>query len=232
MSKNERRRVPRQLHLVDDTDLANDGTHSSTAAKGAAGTHSSTAEVIGAGTHSSTAQRKALLKKIEAIRREHEISIARLCAEARVHPNTYRELRRGSCIPLHITLVKLTSAIGRIRAGQEAAMERTIIQSFVRILTWEFSEKGGWDPQEMLAQDFSSEKTNDPVWLAGSHMRRCAIYIVVEVLGVGKAKLANAIGLTRQAVHKSVAAIECKRMDDEVFDLHMQAAVERAKAWA
>lgn len=231
MSKTERRRLPRQLHIIDDTELKGDGIHSSTAKAKGDGTHSSTATPASDGIHSSTAKRQALLKRIETIRKQEEISIARLCAEARIHPNTYRELRLGNCVPLDITLVKLTKAIERIRAGQEAEVERKIIQSFVRLLTSDFARRGGLDPAVVLAQTFESEKTNDPVWLGSSRCRRQGIYILVEVLGVGKAKLASAIGLTRQAVHKTVAAVECERMRDSSFDSFMQSAVDEAMRW-
>jgi hypothetical protein len=231
MSKTQRRRLPRQLHIIDDTDLRRDGIHSSTAKSNTDGIHSSTATPSNDGIHSSTARRQALLKRIETLRKQDEISIARLCAEARIHPNTYRELRLGNCVPLDITLVKLTKALERIRAGHEAEVERKIIQSFVRLLTSDFATRGGLDPVVVLSQTFESEKTNDPTWLGASRCRRQAIYVLVEVLGVGKAKVAQAIGITRQAAHKTVAAVECERMRDAAFDAFMQAAVDDAMRW-
>jgi hypothetical protein len=78
----------------------------------------------------------------------------------------------------------------------------------------------------MLGQDFSEESPNDPVWRQAARLRRCAIYLLVEGMFGGKrAPIAHAIGITRQAVHKGVAAIEAERMRDGAFDAMMQAAI-------
>ncbi len=121
--------------------------------------------------------------------------------------------------------------MSRIVAGQQADVRRTICQSYLRSLTWEMATRSGWDPEMMVNQDFSGEECpNDPVWRQAARLRRCAFYLLVEILHVGKADMAHAIGISRQAVHKGVAAVEAERDRDPQFDALMQGMVDRMKA--
>ncbi len=126
----------------------------------------------------------------------------------------------------------MKDALDRLSAGTEAQEPRTLCLALLRLITADFSKRAGWDPQLMLSQSFAEERPQDPVWLQASRMRRCAIYVLVEGLFISKAAIGKAIGHSRQAVHKTVAAIEMERDRDNAFDKAMQAMMDTVKGEA
>lgn len=210
-----------QLDLIADTALANDGTHSSSVmARPSAGTHSSSLRAgSDTGTHSSSVDRLALMKKVDATRRQSGISIAKLCAAAKVHPNTYRELRRGACTPLEITLDKFTRALDRIRTGkaQEVAPPQ-VVAGFHRLLMQLIATQMGFDHELLLATDFSVQRPSNPQWLRAARIRQMAIYVVAVELQVSNADLGRALGDTRANIKFARDAIEDRREDGNEID--------------
>lgn len=206
--------APRQLDIIADTRLSETPGVLSTARK------TKTPGVLSTD-----------IKEIEKRRLKAGISIPRLCSDAGIHPRSYEVARGGKGGVRNSTLAKLSGALDRHGQRIEPEERRTLCQSYLRKITRELARQSGWDPDLMLNQDFSSENTNDPVWLQASRLRRCAIYLVVEGLFEGKrAPVARAVGISRQAVHKGVAAIEAERMRDDAFDKKMQSAIDEMKA--
>lgn len=162
-------------------------------------------------------------RRFDARRKSLGVSIARLCATAGVHPNTYETAQKGSTITRPTTMSKLRRALDRLSSGEKADAPRSLCESYIRYLTARVAEKVGADPQAVLATKFDAENTNDPVWLQASRLRRAAIYLVVEGVGISKASVGHAIGVSRQAVFKSVAMIEMERDRSVEFDHMMRA---------
>jgi hypothetical protein len=170
------------------------------------------------------------LKKLDARRRRLGVSIGKLCAAAGIHVDTYDDARAGRSRTRPATFDKLSAALARLAAGEETDDRRTLCQVTLRVVTAYMSIATGWDPELMLSQDFSVERPT-PIWLAASRMRRCAIYILVEGGGIGKATIGHAIGVTRAGVHKTVADIEAARMKDGEFDALMQRMMAQLKGY-
>ncbi|MBR0700159.1 hypothetical protein JQ599_09630 [Bradyrhizobium diazoefficiens] len=219
--------APRQLDIIVDTALAVDFknvTDLSTAHARKNVVDLSTARSAGNVTDLSTA-----MKAIERARKERKISVQRLCAIAGIHPNTYWNARKGVAPMRHRTMERLQAAMSG--KSRPAAHSRTVVQSYLRRLIRDFARQQGLDPEAVVNQDFSSECTNDPTWLLGSQLRRYAMYVLVEGLLDGqRAPIAGAAGISRQGVHKAVAAIEQKRMSDDAFDQWMQREIDNVRA--
>ncbi|MCK1407640.1 hypothetical protein [Bradyrhizobium sp. 76] len=219
--------APRQLDIIADTALRKTPGVLSTAPS------IQTPGVLSTARKNETpgALSTATIKDIEKRRLKAGISIPRLCTAAGIHPRSYEVARAGKGGVRKTTLRKLSDALDRHGERVEPEERRTLCQSYVRKVTRDLARQSGWDPELMLNQDFSSENTNDPVWLQASRLRRCAIYLVVEGLFSGKrAPVARAIGISRQAVHKGVAAIEAERMRNSEFDKKMELALLELRA--
>jgi len=231
--------APRQLDIVTDTVLARDpklapscqpngaaenGGYLSTARETKTRGHLSIVPQKETGPYLSTAD----MKKLDARRRRFGIAIPALCAAAGLHPNTYNDAKSGRSRTRRSTCEKLNAALNRLAAGAAADDRRTLCQMMLRLVTAQFSRAAGWDPAQVLAQDFSKEAAT-PVWRQAARMRRCAIYLLVEGGGIGKATIGHAIGITRQAVQKAVAEIEAARDGDHAFDALMQTMMVQLK---
>lgn len=161
------------------------------------------------------------MKRVDRRRKDLHVTIARLCAAAGIHGDTYEDARAGRSKVRASTVARLERALEALSAGEAPAAKLSLCQAYLRSITVQLAVKTGWDPELMLTQDFSSENTEDPVWLQASRLRRCAVYLVVEGLRLGKADIGRAVGVSRQAIHKSVAAIEAERERDAAFDALM-----------
>lgn len=169
------------------------------------------------------------IKTLDRRRRQLGITVLRLCSEAGVHVDTYDDARAGRSRPRARTLDRIATALNRLAAGAEADPRRTICQALLRLVTAEFARRAGWDAALMLSQSFEAERPQDPVWLQAARLRRCAIYVLVEGLMIRKAQIGHAVGCSRQAVQKAVAAIEQERERDPQFDALMQTMMDTVK---
>jgi hypothetical protein len=169
------------------------------------------------------------MQKFEARRRTQGVTIPDLCATAKIHPDTYRALRRGQNLARPQTMTVLNRALAQLAAGGAASEPKTLCMVLLRVLTAQMARSIGADPAKILGQDFRAENTNDPLWLQAARLRRCAIYLMVEGVEIGKAKIGAALGLTRQAIHKCVVNIEGEREADPEFDRLMQSMIEIVK---
>lgn len=161
-------------------------------------------------------------RRFDAKRRELGISIAKLCAAAGIHPNTYDTMRKGEAATRPTTMLKLRRAFNRLATGEKADAPRSLFEIGIRMFTADLARQVGADPVKVLAANFETENTNDPEWLQASRLRRAAIYLMVEGVGIAKADAGHALGITRQAVHKAVAVIELERDRDNNFDRIMR----------
>lgn len=160
-------------------------------------------------------------RRIAERRKQLGVSTSALIAAAGLYRDTYFMALRGGSSTRPSTFDALEQALDRFAAGETPARRLTVFESYLRTLIRQLAVQAGWDPELMLSQDFSSENTNDPVWLQASRLRRCAVYLMVEGKLCSKADIARVIGVSRQAAHKTVAAIEAERGRDERFDSMM-----------
>jgi hypothetical protein len=210
--------APRQLDIISDTALA--AQFACPAKDSALSTSCRSPKDSALSTASKKTKDSALstIAGIDRRRKDAGISHERLCRAANIQLRNWFRLIRGEHAAKSITLKKLNEAMDALAAGETTSQRLSLCQAYLRTITVQLAEKRGWDPELMLLQDFSSENTNDPVWLQASRLRRCAVYLLVEGLDFGKANIARAIGVSRQAVHKTVAAIEAERDRDREFD--------------
>ena len=199
--------APRQLDIVADTILA----------------EKNQGELSTAGKPKNQGELSTYnIKTLETRRIKHRIPIAKLCANAGIHTDTYDDARKGSSATRQATYEKINRALNQLVAGADVDVRRTLCQATLRLVTAQLARNTGWDPQLMLAQDFSAECPQNPVWKQAARLRRCAIYLLVEGLGLGKAEIGHAIGMTRAGAQKAVKEIEAERDRSVEFDALMQ----------
>jgi hypothetical protein len=118
---------------------------------------------------------------------------------------TWQDLRANRRSPKPRTLERLQAAL----AGAPRKASPAMILAFYRALMALLARETGADPDLMLAQDFSSEKPNNPVWMQAARLRRIAIYITAVELAIdSNAEIGRAIGCTRQNVSQARAQVE------------------------
>lgn len=217
-------REPKQLHIVDDTELR----HAMAANRQPSNTTPDlSTDIVGRSTPdlSTCAKPKttpdlstADLRRFDARRRTLRIAIPRLCAAAGIYTDTYELAKSGRSQMRPQTFAKLNAALNRLAAGQEGNEPRTLCVALVRLVTAQVARAVGADPAKVLATDLAQNRSNAPDWLQASRCRRCAVYLVVEGLGLRKAAIGHALGITRAAAQKIVKEIERERDHDAALD--------------
>lgn len=81
-----------------------------------------------------------------------------------------------------------------------------------------FAREYRLDPDEVIATDFSRQTSANRQWLMAARIRRMAMTVLVDRLGIGKAQLARAIPCTKQNVGQAVAQISDLRDEDGELD--------------
>ncbi|MFT4115439.1 hypothetical protein [Bradyrhizobium sp.] len=209
--------TPRQLDIIADTALRSSvKNHSDLSTDRKPENHSGSSTETAKKNHSDLSTERG--KRISSRRKQLGISTSALISAAGVYPQTYFLAIRGSTNTRGSTYDALERALDRLAAGVIPSAKLSLCQAYLRTITVQLAVKTGWDPELMLSQDYGAENTNDPIWLQASRLRRCAIYLLVEGLDLGKADIGRAVGVSRQAIHKSVAAIEAERERDGAFD--------------
>ncbi|MBV1706287.1 MAG: hypothetical protein KGQ37_03680 [Hyphomicrobiales bacterium] len=99
----------------------------------------------------------------------------------------------------------------------------TIIGAVFRGYAAHFAALAGLDAGAALASDPGRRANASPEWRAAALVRAQALYCTVTELNVNGARVARAIGMTRQAVSQALRRIEDMR-DDAAFDAALDAA--------
>jgi hypothetical protein len=102
-------------------------------------------------------------------------------------------------------------------AGQSKSLSPAMIRIFWNIMTALIARELGADPQNVLAQDMTTQRPKNPAWLLAARIRRLAMYVAVVELEVSASTLARALGCTKQNVGQAIASVEDLR-DDGVID--------------
>ncbi len=210
-------RAPKQLDIIADTVLSADiANHSDLSTRTKVKNHSDLSTNPQNANHSDLSTDRA--KRIAARRKEAGVSTSALIAAAGLYPQTYFFALRGKSNTRASTFDALEKALDRFAVGYTSADRRTIGESCLRDLMIGIAVRMGLNPEDVLAQDFSSEKTNDDVYMRNCRVRRCAVYLMIEGMRFPKAAVARVAGFSRQAAHKTVTAIEKRRLSDPDLD--------------
>jgi transcriptional regulator with XRE-family HTH domain len=139
-----------------------------------------------------------------------------LCRRAGVAYSTYWRLKTGGGPARSLTLRRLSEALaGQTR--EPARIARPLIQQYFSTVHAICAQALGIDEAEAINVNPHGNKPRDKGWLSQMQARRLATYLVVTVGNVRSAELAREIGVSKQAVSKSLKAVEDLR-DDPAFD--------------
>jgi len=234
--------APRQIDIIADTELRELPVPArlSRAPKSEIALRSSTKRKNEIALRSSTdAQNKIALRlstearitRIESRRVRMKISIRDLCRAAGIRIETYDDARLRRYATRPNTVRKLDAALNSLAPGHTLEARKTLCAVSLNAIMLSLSLMMGLDPKVVLAQDFSSECSNDPDWRMNSKIRRMAMHILTEgIRAVGKAEISHALGtITRQGVHKAITTAERELMYDEESDAVMQNIVQLLK---
>lgn len=166
---------------------------------------------------------------IDAQRRAAGMTVAGLCRKARVPISTYwriakrrnKQWRGATVEKFQVALASSTAAPppGTPKARRD---DGSLILSLYRAYAALIAREIGADASSVLASDPSLRATSSPEWQAAARIRALAVYCVSIELSVPAARVAVAIGVTRQA-----ASLMLRRVEDFRDDPEIDALVER-----
>lgn len=157
------------------------------------------------------------LDEIDAKRSEKGLSVLALCKIAGVSPVTYwrwKTDRTGA--PKLRTIQRLAAALDG-KAWPARRMPPPLIRQHFAIVHAYCAKTLGLIEAESVMVDPHANRPRDPGWLSHMRARRLAIYMVVTMGNIRGTELAKAIGVSKQAISKTLRAVEDCR-DDPAFD--------------
>lgn len=167
------------------------------------------------------------IERLESLRAAKEISHSALCSVARVHPSTWFYLRSGDQAPRGKTLDRLERGLAALIGEQPRPAN--LIAAFVRAAEAIVLMQVAGDRR--LMRELTPDRLRRgkhrqlPKAIEAGRLARIGIYLAAVEFEVGNAELARALGVTRQAVHKTRNAIEDLRERPSV-----DALLERCRA--
>lgn len=167
---------------------------------------------------------------IENLRVMNGLTIGEVCRRAGMtQPNQYYRYRAGTVRARPAKLRLLKEVIeGRswprrpMPSKLPEPMFRALIASTYRGFLAVLAREQGLDPEAVAASQPSLSKVSDPAWLAAARVRALAVYCTCVELDVPGRRVAQAAGMTKQAVSECLKRVEDLR-DDPAID----ALVER-----
>ncbi len=162
-------------------------------------------------------------QSIDQERVANNLSVRAVCKFAGVPITTYWRIATGRARPRPATLWRLQDAIKVARKGdRQAAAPKSLLVGTYRGFLALIAREQGLDPEAVAASQPSLSKVSDPAWLAAARVRALAVYCTHVELGVPGRRVAEAAGMTKQAVSECLKRVEDLR-DDPAID----ALVER-----
>lgn len=154
------------------------------------------------------------VRAIERRRRDIGMSHVDLLRAAGVDRDAWRDMRSGKTTAKEATIARLNAAL----EGQRPKPRAEAIVAFYRALMALLAKETGLNPDVVLAQDFSTERPNNPDWLRAAKLRRIAIYIAAVELDLGEkhvnARIGRAIGCSRQNIKQARDQVDELRESD------------------
>lgn len=173
--------------------------------------------VNGDGRMSLTSARAANFFDVDRRRRDRGLSIEALCKAAGVSVRTWWRIKARPAAAEERTLRRLEAALGAVH--QEAAPAIDAVRSLIQATLALLAATAGLDPErQVLRQDFTVQKPLDRDWLAASHLRRAAMWLVLmHVDGVERKDIAAACGCSRQNVAQAIQFVEERTEAEPAF---------------
>jgi hypothetical protein len=156
---------------------------------------------------------------IDDAKRSLGLSDYALCQEAGVHCSTYYRLKKNPEMNAGVaTFRRLWAAIERLRRGRASEdVPRPILAQAFKSYLVAAAMAEGLSLEDVLVFDPHENRPRDPAWLRISRVRQAAIYLTVTEHNVAGGRLADAVGVSKQAISKSLGAVEDRR-DDPAWD--------------
>jgi transcriptional regulator with XRE-family HTH domain len=161
---------------------------------------------------------------IEHNRRRQDISSATLCRMAGLPYSTWWRIAKGERTPRPATLQKLQDALDG-KARRRLVTEGELITEAYRGYLALFAVKLGGDAMMAISADPHHHETsakngngNGNGWAEAARFRAIAVYCVVVGLNINGARVARAIGLSKQAVSLMLHKVEDWRDENAAVD--------------
>jgi transcriptional regulator with XRE-family HTH domain len=144
----------------------------------------------------------------ERIRKK--LSVHVVCQNARVPVSTYWRIALGKVTPRQDTLYRLREGVSQANAAdaKRKVTPKQLILATYRGFLAAISTEMGLDPEKVAASDPSLSRVSDPFWMAAARARAMAIYCTNIELNVPGTKVAEAAGMTKQAVSECLKRVE------------------------
>ena len=158
------------------------------------------------------------MEKIERSSAEHGLSIASICATAKVRVRQWYRWRSGQAMPRPSSLRRMEKAIAQ-HAQLQARLDRgegALPSVAYRMLLVTLAKDAGLDVTMVLTDDPREQDKQSPMRAAASLCRQRALYLIVTELNVPLVVAAGFAGISKQAVSKSLRQIEESRDDPAI----------------
>jgi hypothetical protein len=155
-------------------------------------------------------------KELEARRQRAGLGIGMVCERAQISKASYHRLLNENQVPRTATLQRVNDALnGKVH---QRADEGQLIRAHYNVAVLKLGRLLGIDGAKALASDPHHRAPSNREWAAAAKLQELATYCVVTGLDVRAARMARAIGLTKQAVSLRLHRVEDLREDDRVID--------------
>lgn len=154
---------------------------------------------------------------IEKRRQAAGLTATAMCRRANIPTCTYFRARAGRVTPSEETLGRWARALRggapQSRRGMAAAaLIRAVYRGYVATL----APRLGADAALVLSSDPRRSANFDPAWAAAARVRSLALYCAAIELDIPGARLAAAVGMTKQAISVAMRRVEDMRDDPAV----------------
>lgn len=173
-------------------------------------------------------KRKKRFERLEVLRIQEKITQRDLCMAAQVGLTTYHNFVNCGQAPSPRVLDRLERALNQRRMAIAPPIIAGLHRTAMALLAVELAGslrsvlknppkgrlKRAWLREAVMSADFSVERPRNPAWLAASHVRRLAIYVLAVEVGVPRNAIAAAVGCTKQNVSQAITDGENARDED------------------
>jgi hypothetical protein len=137
-----------------------------------------------------------------------KVPIVSLCMQAGVGRQTYYDALNGHCDPSKATVSRLHAALARFKMAYGGEPGPLSLHAAYRLSLVLAAAQLKSDARAALTADPKRKATADPVWKEAARVRQLAYWITSSIAGFKQAEVARAAGVTKQAVHEGIKAVE------------------------
>ncbi len=159
---------------------------------------------------------------IDQARRAAGLSVLALCAASGVAYPTYWRAATGQGVARPSTLRRLRAGLTAPPQAKPPVNEALTAYAYRGFLA-AYAQAAGVDLEAVLASEPKRRANSNALWREAARLRALAVYSTAKKFDLRGARLAAAIGLTRQAV-----SLMFRRVEDMRDDPDIDALIERA----